>query len=178
MASDTSSFESLDADRFRVDLERSLKLLHEISGRRPTGYRAPEFSIDRKSFWAFDVLLDSGVRYDSSIFPFQGPRYGIADAPLGAHLVRTPSGRQITEIPLAVLDLWGKRLPIAGGGYWRLLPGPVLDWAVSRIATARSPMLYFHPYEFDARTLNLSLRSRIQFGLRVEAKYRPNVHHG
>ncbi len=151
---------SLDPDLFRVDIERSVEILHQISGRRPTGYRAPEFSIDRSSFWAFDVLLDCGVTYDSSVFPFQGQRYGIADAPLGVHRVRTPSGRQITEIPLAVVDLWGKRLPIAGGGYWRLLPGPVLDWAVSRVASERTPMLYFHPYEFDSRTLNLSLRSR------------------
>lgn len=150
---------TLDRDRFQLDLERSVRVLEDISGRRTAGYRAPEFSIDRASFWALDVLLDCGFRYDSSIFPFRGPRYGIPDAPLGPHLIRTPSGRDIAEIPLAVMTLFGRRLPVAGGGYWRLLPAPLLDWAVQRVAAERAPMLYFHPAEFDKRRLNLSLRS-------------------
>ena len=150
---------TLDPERFRKDLQASIDLLTDLCGQRPKGYRAPEFSIDRNSFWAFDVMLDCGIEYDSSIFPIRGPRYGVPDAPLGPHKIRTPSGREIAELPLAVLELFGQRMPIAGGGYWRLLPAPVIDWALGRIAATRSPMLYFHPAEFDTRPLNLSLRS-------------------
>lgn len=150
---------TLDPARFRSDLERSLDVLGAICKQRPTGYRAPEFSIDRDSFWAFDVLLDAGFEYDSSVFPFRGPRYGIEESPLTLHRIVAPSGREIREIPLAVLQLFGKRIPVAGGGYWRLLPSPALNWAVQRIARERPPMLYFHPAEFDVRTLNPPLRT-------------------
>jgi polysaccharide deacetylase family protein (PEP-CTERM system associated) len=151
---------TLTPAQFRADLDRSLLVLTAIVGKQPVGYRAPEFSIDRQSFWALDELLDRGIVYDSSIFPFRGPRYGIEDAPMGLHQVRTPSGREIAEIPLAVLALWGKRLPVAGGGYWRLLPAMALAWAMDRVSAERVPMVYFHPAEFDRRPLDLPFLSR------------------
>lgn len=150
---------TLNADTFRADLDRSIAVLRDICGTAPLGYRAPEFSIDRPSFWAFDVLLDCGFTYDSSIYPFGGRRYGIPDFPLDPHAVTAPSGRTIMEIPLAVLEVMDRRIPVAGGGYWRLMPAPVLDWAMSRFGESRTPMLYFHPAEFDPRTLNPPLRT-------------------
>jgi polysaccharide deacetylase family protein (PEP-CTERM system associated) len=150
---------TLDAETFRADIDRSVQVLRDLCGVSPLGYRAPEFSIDRASFWALDVLLDCGFRYDSSIFPFAGPRYGIADFPVDPHLVATPSGRSIIELPLAVLSAMSKRLPVAGGGYWRLMPAPVLSWAMERFGESRQPVLYFHPAEFDRRLLDLPLRT-------------------
>lgn len=150
---------TLDAETFRADLARSVAVLRDIVGVRPVGYRAPEFSIDRASFWALDVLLDEGFRYDSSIFPFKGPRYGIGDFPLDPHRVNAPSGRSIIELPLAVVEALNRRIPVAGGGYWRLLPAPALAWAMDRFDETRYPVLYFHPAEFDQRTLNPPLRT-------------------
>ena len=150
---------TLTPQAFREDLTRALAVLEALGAPRPVGYRAPEFSIDRASFWALDVLLDCGFTYDSSVYPFRGRRYGIAGFPTGPHAVTTPSGRSIDEIPLAVVELGGRHLPVAGGGYWRLLPRPVLDWAMDRIGGQRPPMLYFHPAEFDARALNPPLLS-------------------
>lgn len=150
---------SLTPKAFREDLERSLDVLRNLAQAPIRGYRAPEFSIDQRSFWAFDVLLDLGFTYDSSVFPIRGPRYGIPDAPLVPYRLRAPSGREIVELPLAVLERFGKRVPIAGGGYWRVLPRAALDWAVADVAQSRAPMLYFHPAEFDERPLNLSFRN-------------------
>lgn len=150
---------TLDPETFRADIERSIRVLRDVCGVAPLGYRAPEFSIDRSSFWALDVLLDCGLQYDSSIFPFAGPRYGIADFPVDPRRVRTPSGRSIIELPLAVIETIGKRLPVAGGGYWRLMPAPVLSWAMERFGESRQPVLYFHPAEFDRRMLNPPLRT-------------------
>jgi polysaccharide deacetylase family protein (PEP-CTERM system associated) len=148
---------TLTPDAFRADIVRSVAVLRDLAGVEPRGYRAPEFSIDRSCFWAFDVLLDQGFHYDSSIYPFGGRRYGIPDFSLEPTAVTTPSGRTINELPLAVVELFGRRVPVAGGGYWRLLPAPALTWATRRLASARSPMLYFHPAEFDERTLNTPL---------------------
>jgi polysaccharide deacetylase family protein (PEP-CTERM system associated) len=142
------------------DLDRSVTALQRITGQRPRGYRAPEFSIDPGCLWAFDVLLDKGFEYDSSVFPFKGPRYGFASASPEMGTVKTPRGRSILELPLSVLTLASRRLPIAGGGYWRLAPGLVLEEAVRRISGERAPVLYFHPAEFDPNPLRPPAHSR------------------
>lgn len=167
---------SLDAESFHQDLLRSLEVLRQLGVVSPQGYRAPEFSINRSCFWAFDVLLDCGFSYDSSIFPFGGPRYGIPDFPLQAHPVETPRGRSIMEMPLAVVELFKRRVPIAGGGYWRLLPAPVLDWALDRVGTERATMLYFHPAEFDLRPLNPPLHTKAVAGFALRQNLgRPSI---
>jgi polysaccharide deacetylase family protein (PEP-CTERM system associated) len=153
---------NLSPATFAQDLSRSVAVIESITGQRPRGFRAPEFSIDAPSFWAFDVLLDQGFVYDSSIFPFRGPRYGIPNFRLDFGELRTPSGRTILELPMTVFDIGPLRIPIAGGGYWRVLPGPVLDRALSAVARRRPPVIYLHPAEFDpdyvlARPLTIDL---------------------
>lgn len=138
---------------FAADVDAAVQAIGAATGQAPRGYRAPAFSIDERSFWAFDVLLDRGFTYDSSIFPFRGRRYGIPGFGTDPQPVEAPSGRTLLEIPLAVTDVGPVRVPVAGGGYWRALPGPVLRRAVKRIAGSAPPMLYFHPAEFDPEPL-------------------------
>jgi polysaccharide deacetylase family protein (PEP-CTERM system associated) len=144
---------ALTPEAFTRDLELAIQAVSAASGQPPVGYRAPAFSIDERSFWAFDILIDHGFRYDSSIFPFRGPRYGIASFATQPGAVRAPSGRTLLELPLAVARVGAVRIPVAGGGYWRLLPGGVLHRVVRRVARQAPPMLYFHPAEFDERRL-------------------------
>jgi polysaccharide deacetylase family protein (PEP-CTERM system associated) len=144
---------SLGPEAFAEDIDSAIEAISAACGSVPKGYRAPVFSIDEGSFWAFDVLIDRGFAYDSSIFPFRGPRYGIRGFTTRPGMVRAPSGRSLMEIPLAVVGIGAARFPVAGGGYWRLLPGGVLRGAVKRIARDAAPMLYFHPAEFDERRL-------------------------
>jgi polysaccharide deacetylase family protein (PEP-CTERM system associated) len=150
---------TLTPESFDHDVRRSIAILEAITGARPRGYRAPEFSIDASCGWAFDVLLDHGFAYDSSIFPFRGRRYGVADASLTVHRAGAPSGRSIVELPLAVGEVAGRRIPLAGGGYWRLLPQVAVDRAVDSLVRREAPMLYFHPGEFDERPLNPPVES-------------------
>ncbi|HEV8420312.1 MAG TPA: polysaccharide deacetylase family protein [Actinomycetota bacterium] len=151
---------SLTPEAFTRDLELAMDAVATASGHVPTGYRAPAFSIDERSFWAFDILIDHGFRYDSSIFPFRGPRYGIPGFATQPGAVRAPSGRTLLELPLAVARAGPVRIPVAGGGYWRLLPGGVLRRAVRRVARQAPPMLYFHPAEFDDRRLAATMSTR------------------
>ncbi|MGH2724860.1 MAG: polysaccharide deacetylase family protein [Actinomycetota bacterium] len=148
------SVRSHGAEDFARDLDAAATAVEAATGRRPRGFRAPAFSIDERSFWAFDVLLDRGFTYDSSIFPFRGRRYGVPGFDTAPGPVHAPSGRSLLEIPLAVTDVGPVRLPVAGGGYWRALPGPVLRRAVRRIARDAPPVLYFHPAEFDPQRLS------------------------
>jgi polysaccharide deacetylase family protein (PEP-CTERM system associated) len=145
---------SMTPAEFGADLDRSIATLARIAGKPPRGYRAPEFSIDPTCLWAFDVLLDKGFEYDSSVFPFKGPRYGFASASLELGRVKTPADRSIMEVPLSAMSVAARRLPIAGGGYWRLAPGVILEEAIRHVTARRAPVLYFHPAEFDQRPLS------------------------
>jgi peptidoglycan/xylan/chitin deacetylase (PgdA/CDA1 family) len=113
-------------DEFRADLERASETIAAATGSRPIAYRAPAFSINRRTPWAYDVLAEAGFRYDSS--QYDSPR--VPDR-LG----------DIPAEPYRLGDLW--ELPVSGGGsYWRLLPPRDLrEFAV----------LYFHPYEFGPK---------------------------
>ncbi|MCA9252256.1 MAG: polysaccharide deacetylase family protein [Phycisphaerales bacterium] len=141
----------MSPSEFRDDIRKASDIIAGIVGRRPKGYRAPVFSIRRDSIWALDVLADEGFEFDSSIFPFAGPRYGIADWPAGPCTVKTKSGHSIVEYPPTTLQLFGRRLPVGGGGYARLLPKRVLRMCFDRATRDRStpPVFYCHPYEID-----------------------------
>jgi polysaccharide deacetylase family protein (PEP-CTERM system associated) len=148
------------AAEFRRDLEVACELIGRITGRSPTGYRAPLFSINRDALWAYDVLADMGFRYDAS--QYDSPRISnrIRDIPAGPYVLHLPSGRTLWEFPIAVWRTSAFALPIGGGSYWRLLPAAVLLHALRRLAQADSyPTLYFHPYEWDTRPLRVSLQS-------------------
>jgi polysaccharide deacetylase family protein (PEP-CTERM system associated) len=133
---------------FREEARRSKALLEDLSGRPVLGFRAPSFSVTRDSLFALDVLAEEGYRYDSSIFPVRHHRYGIPDAPRQPHRV----GREgaLWEFPPLSMRLLGANLPVAGGGYFRLLPVGLVVAALRRANREGIPaMTYLHPWEFD-----------------------------
>ncbi len=150
----------LTPEQFREDLRRSKDALEHATGATVAGYRAPTFSVARGTAWALDVLVEEGFAYDSSIYPVWHDRYGVPGAPLSPFCA---SGRQhsILEMPPATLSLAGLRVPVGGGGYFRLLPLFLMEWAASQ-ARRRSAtpvtVLYFHPWEFDPEQDRLPLR--------------------
>jgi polysaccharide deacetylase family protein (PEP-CTERM system associated) len=134
---------------FRADLRRSLDILQDTTGERVTLYRAPSFSITSRSQWALDVLIDEGIRIDSSIYPVHHDRYGMPGAPLTPHRIGR-SGGSIWEFPPPVLRYWGMNLPVGGGGYFRLMPYSFTRWGLNHInATGRPFAAYLHPWEID-----------------------------
>ncbi len=139
----------LTPETFRDEVGRAKRLLEDITGDPVEGHRAPAFSIGPETAWALDVLADLGFRYDSSIFPFAGPRYGWPGYPRGIHAHALEDGRSIVEAPLTTLEVFGKRLPCCGGGYLRLLPWPVTWWAMRSVTKRRPAIVYLHPYELD-----------------------------
>jgi len=114
------------------------------------GYRAPTYSVTERSLWALDVLIEEGFEYDASIFPIHHDRYGIPSAPRHAHRLERPSGR-LTEIPASTVRLGPVNLPVAGGGYFRLLPYAWTAWGLRQINTVerRPAVFYIHPWEID-----------------------------
>jgi len=139
------------------DLNDSYKLITDIIGAPVYGYRAPYFSVDKTNLYVLDILNEMGMVYDSSIFPVKLRYYGIADFPSSDALYKLPNGGEIVELPLTIMNWRNKKLPIAGGGYMRALPGFVLKRMYKKLnKEERNVMLYMHPYEFDNRWLQCS----------------------
>ena len=109
-------------ETFARETRLSKSILEDALGGPVRGYRAASYSITRDSLWALDILLDEGFSYDSSIFPIRHDRYGIPGAPADPARLAAPSGREIVEFPLSVARWAGMTVPVAGGGYFRLLP--------------------------------------------------------
>ncbi|MBI5102988.1 MAG: DUF3473 domain-containing protein [Nitrospirae bacterium] len=131
-------------ERFRDDLIKAKKTLEDVTGEKVYGFRAPEFSITDKTLWALDILLEAGFCYDSSIYPTSfHDVYGIAGAKTSIH--KLPNG--LVEFPLSVIDLFGMRIPFAGGGYFRLYPLFLTKLFIHMVNRESPCMIYLHPYE-------------------------------
>jgi len=136
---------------FLADVSRSKDLLEQIIGEKVRGYRAPDFSVVRRTLWSLDVLAEAGFEYDSSIVPARLSRYGIPEWPVHPVQARLAGDKSIVEVPLATCRRWARNWPIGGGGYHRLLPGFLSRYLAGRVM-AEVPFVYYcHPYEFDVR---------------------------
>jgi polysaccharide deacetylase family protein (PEP-CTERM system associated) len=102
--------------------------------------------------WALDVLLEEGYRYDASIFPVRHDRYGIPDAHRWPHAM-TRAGGSLFEVPGSTVRLGGHNLPVAGGGYFRILPYAWTRWGIRRVnrVEGQPAVFYLHPWEIDPR---------------------------
>ena len=140
---------ALDRDAFREDVRSSKQILEDLVGAEIVGYRAPSFSIIPGWEWAFDVLIEEGYRYDSSLFPIHRSGYGYPNSPRVPHLIKRPGG-QIAEFPLATTSVLGYPVPAAGGGYLRQFPLAIIRRAFREASDRREPAtFYIHPWEID-----------------------------
>ncbi len=134
---------------FRAETLRSKALLEDQAQVPVLGYRAASYSLTRRSLWALDTLVEAGFVYDSSIFPVRHDTYGIPEAPRAPHLIQREVGR-LVEFPPSTACVPGVRLPVAGGGYFRIFPYGVTRWAVRRVNAEGLPFIfYLHPWEVD-----------------------------
>jgi polysaccharide deacetylase family protein (PEP-CTERM system associated) len=142
---------------FREDIWRAKRLLEDASGTAVAGYRAPSYSITPKSLWALDALLDEGYRYDSSIFPIRHDRYGIPVSARAPYSIERDGGT-LVEVPASATRLGPLNLPVAGGGYFRILPYWWTRWGIDRVnrIERRPAVFYLHPWEIDPEQPRLS----------------------
>jgi polysaccharide deacetylase family protein (PEP-CTERM system associated) len=135
---------------FRDDVRRAKAILESIAGRRVDGFRAPSYSVTPRSLWALDILIEEGYTYDASIFPIRHDRYGIPLSPRHPYLLSRPGGA-LVEAPASTVR-WGPlNLPVAGGGYFRILPYAWTRWGIARLneREGRPAIFYLHPWELD-----------------------------
>lgn len=150
--------------QFHQDVLRSKNILEDIAGIPVIGYRAPSYSITRNNLWAFDVLIELGFRYSSSIYPIYHDLYGIPDAPRFAfHPV---AGHNFLEVPITTARIARCNIPVGGGGYFRLWPYVLSKYLMRKAHTEGLPSIFYcHPWEIDAeqpRLEGLSLKTRFR----------------
>jgi polysaccharide deacetylase family protein (PEP-CTERM system associated) len=139
----------LTQEQFRREVTDCKKLLEDITSYSVVGHRAPAFSIMPHTHWALEVLSQEGFKYDSSIYPISGKRYGWPGFSKGICRLNLSRGLSIIEVPMSTITIFGKALPVAGGGYIRHFPYYITKKAIERIQKTRPAVIYMHPYEID-----------------------------
>jgi polysaccharide deacetylase family protein (PEP-CTERM system associated) len=179
---DHARVHTLDRASFAADIARARKTLEDASGTAVTGYRAPSFSIDARTPWAYLELAEQGYAYSSSVAPVAHDHYGWREAPRFAFHPLPRS--QLVEIPVTTAMLGGRRVAAGGGGFFRVLPYGFSRWAIRQVnrQEGRPAVFYFHPWEIDPaqpRVLDAPLRSKLRHYTnldRMAAKLRDLVH--
>lgn len=134
---------------FHRETRRARELLEDIVGAPVRGYRAASYSITKRSLWALDILAREGFTYDSSVVPALHDRYGIPGSNPQPHVLSTAYG-DLVEFPPTTMRFMTTRIPIGGGGYFRLYPYRFTAWALRRANRTAGPfMFYLHPWEID-----------------------------
>jgi polysaccharide deacetylase family protein (PEP-CTERM system associated) len=156
---------TLTPDEFREDIRTAKVTLEQVTGRPVLGFRAPSFSILRGYEWTFDVLIDEGFTYDSSLFPVWRRGYGYPGSPRWPHVIQRPAGR-LAEFPLATTRFVGVTLPAAGGGYLRHFPFGLIRRAFREASARGMPATFYtHPWEIDVT------QPRVQVSLLTRARH-------
>ena len=134
---------------FKEDVYRSKSIIEDICGVELKGYRAASYSIDSSNLWALEILDDLGFLYSSSIYPIKHDIYGMPEAP--RFVYKPTNTNYLIEIPISTVEIFNKRIPCGGGGFFRLYPYKVTNWAINRVnkIDAQSCIFYFHPWEID-----------------------------
>jgi polysaccharide deacetylase family protein (PEP-CTERM system associated) len=147
---------------FEEEVRKSVELLKSITGEKPIGFRAPSFSMDNSTKWAFEILEKYDFKYDSSVFPFKTRLYGVPNAPLGPYkpsmedIAKIDDNYKIVEFPPSVIKFL-KNIPIAGDHYFRLLPFWFIRLAIRKINSERPALIFIHPWETYPETPRVNL---------------------
>ena len=162
---------TLDRKGFADDIRKARSILEDCSGQDVIGYRAPSFSIDARSLWAFDELAEQGYAYSSSVAPVVHDHYGWREAPRFSF--RPVLGSDLIEIPVTTAMLGRRRVAAGGGGFFRVLPYAFSRWAIRQVNDHehRPAIFYFHPWEIDPkqpRVANAPLRSKLRHYTNLE----------
>jgi polysaccharide deacetylase family protein (PEP-CTERM system associated) len=163
---------SMDRKSFAHDLEISRKVLEDSAGVAITGYRAPSFSIDHRTPWAYMELAEQGFAYSSSVAPIVHDHYGWRDAPRFAF--KPLPWATLIELPVTTAEFAGRRMAAGGGGFFRVLPYGFSRWAIRQVnrREGRPAVFYFHPWEIDPaqpRVTSATLRSRLRHYTNLDA---------
>jgi polysaccharide deacetylase family protein (PEP-CTERM system associated) len=140
-------------EEFEQDLRHARATIEQLTGQSPGGYRAPAFSITRRSPWAYEVLAEAGFAYDAS--QHDSPRiHDRVAAAANPYPMRLRAGT-LWEFPVAVWRAGKVKVPVGGASYWGTLPTALILQGLRGAGPLAG--LYLHPYELDPQALRPAL---------------------
>lgn len=163
----------MDPVKFKEDVRKSVGILEALIDEKVIGFRSPGMSIMKENLWALDILIELGIKYDSSIYPGASGHGGLATAAKYPYWQPTPAGKKIFEIPSSCFSFLGKNIGFAGGGYLRLFPYFFIKNCLHKYNNEGHPVnVYFHPREIDPS------HPRLKMPLLRKFKSYVNLHSG
>ncbi len=133
-------------EEFRQDLEISVKSIEDITGKKVRAYRAPGFSVKKENKWVFEELINNGIEIDCSVFPAKRAHGGFEEFGYAEPAYIEMNGSKIKEFPINTYSVLGKNIIFSGGGYFRLIPYPLMRHFMNN---SKYVMTYLHPRDFD-----------------------------
>lgn len=158
--------------QFEEDIKKSIQSLEDITGKKVTSFRAPGFSITSETPWAFEILLKYGIEIDCSVFPASRAHGGFNSFGSALPVWIELNGMRLKEFPINTQSFLGKQVIFSGGGYFRILPYPIIEKMTKK---SEYVMTYFHPRDFDADQpmipgLNMIRKFKSYYGLKNTEK--------
>ena len=161
----------LDSENFQHSFKQELIQFEKLVSKKISGFRAPTFSLNEKSAWLIDELVNAGYKYDSSIVPAKTSMYGLASAEkfpykiTSNNLEKNNNNGILIEFPLLVTKFLGKTIPAAGGFYLRFLPFGTIKNAIRTYEKQNAPAcFYIHSWELTPEHIpNISLPKKNHF---------------
>jgi peptidoglycan-N-acetylglucosamine deacetylase len=134
----------LTPNSFYEDTNRVISTLESLTGAKITTYRAPGFSMDKSTLWAFEILHEFGIENDSSFKSglHMGFRRRIPNEPF----ILKGDGFEIREFPTRTFNFLGGHVIYSGSGYFRLYP---YGFVRRLFKSSKYEMAYYHPRDFD-----------------------------
>jgi len=160
----------LGEKKFEKEIESGISNIRHITKERLRGFRAPMFSLNKKTVWALKILERYKFKYDSSVFPTKTPKYGMWSAPTKLY---TPSFQdpakedanqtKILEFPVLTRKILFLKIPAAGGFYLRLFGANFILESIRNMNKRGYPaMCYVHPWEiYGFPKINLPIQKRL-----------------
>jgi len=133
-------------EEFRQDLDRSIKSIEDVIGKKVRAYRAPGFSLMNQNKWVFEELIENGIEMDCSVFPAKRAHGGFEEFGYAEPAYIEVDGAKIKEFPINIYPIFGKSIIFSGGGYFRLLPYSFIKYFMNH---SNYIMTYLHPRDFD-----------------------------
>ena len=142
-------------NEFIKDTEDTVSEMKFILPNNSFGYRSPCFAIDRQRL---DEIIKLGLQYDASkITQKEHPLYVNLDLDGFEKQERDIYKKDSFKVfEVSTIKFLGVNIPIAGGGYLRIIPWPLYIWLLKKYLKKSNFINFFiHPFELSNANFDL-----------------------
>tara|TARA_B110000003_G_scaffold273490_1_gene311329 strand:- start:2719 stop:3561 length:843 start_codon:yes stop_codon:yes gene_type:complete len=146
-------------NEFIKDTEDTLSEMKSILPNNSFGYRSPCFAIDRERL---NEVIKLGIKYDASkITQKEHPLYVNLDLDGFEKQERDIYKKDSFKVfEVSTIKFLGVNIPIAGGGYLRIIPWTIYMWLLKKYLKKSTFINFFiHPFELSIMNFDLPINT-------------------